>query len=113
MISFYFSPSRRAVEWDRKSFKKLISNTLSVADYLRLEKDEEDPFSNVDCMMRFETLATDFRSVCAKLGIPWAPLPEYNRSSREHYLRYYDDELDTLVRKRFAPEIERFGYTFD
>ena len=40
-------------------------------------------------------------------------MPEYNRSSREHYLKYYDDELQALVRKRFAPEIERFGYAFD
>jgi len=113
MISLYFSPSRERAQWDRKLFKKLLSNTLSVADHLRLEKDDADPFSNVDRVMRFEALATDFRSVCAELGIPWAPLPNYNRSSREHYSKYYDDELRELVRRRFASEIERFGYTFD
>ena len=63
--------------------------------------------------MLFETLAEDFRSVCAELSIPPATLPEYNRSSREHYSHYYDDELRMLVRQRFAFEIDRFGYTFD
>jgi hypothetical protein len=47
------------------------------------------------------------------LGIPTAPLPQYNRSSRQHYSKYYDDGLRALVRERFAPEIERFGYAFD
>ncbi len=113
MISLYFSPSRERTQWNRKLFKKLLSNTLSVADHLRLEKDDPDPFSNVDRVMRFEALATDFRSVCAELGIPGAPLPNYNRSRREHYSKYYDDELRELVKRRFASEIERFGYTFD
>jgi len=113
LISLYFSPSRGRGQWDRKLFKKLVSNTLSVADHLRLEENDADPFSNVDRVMRFEALATDFRSVCNELGIPWAPLPIYNRSSREHYSRYFDDELRESVRRKFAPEIERFGYTFD
>ena len=98
---------------DRKEFRKIISKALSVGDYLRLYKGENDPFANVDRIMRFETLADDFRSVCAALNIPAAPLPQYNRSTREHYSKYYDDELRGLVAERFAPEIERFGYTFD
>ena len=113
MVSYYFRPSRRTGAWDRKEFRKLVLKTLSVADYLRLDEGENDPFANVDRIMRFETLADDFRSVCAALGIPTAPLPQYNRSSRQHYSKYYDDGLRALVRERFAPEIERFGYAFD
>ena len=113
MVSYYFRPTRDLMSWNRKEFKKMILNAFSVADYLRLDKGEEDPFGNVDYVMRFENLADDFRHVCAALDIPAAPLPQYNRSSREHYAKYYDDELRELVRKRFAPEIERFGYTFD
>ncbi len=113
MVSYYFTPTQQVGPWDRKEFRKIILKALSVADYLRLAEGEEDPFGNVDYVMRFETLADDFRHVCAALDIPAAPLPQYNRSSREHYAKYYDDELRELVRKRFAPEIERFGYTFD
>ena len=113
MVSYYFTPTKRVGEWDRKEFRKVISKALSVVDYLRFGEAEEKPFGNVDYVMRFENLADDFRSVCATLGIPTVDLPQYNRSSREHYSKYYDDNLREFVRKRFALEIERFGYTFD
>ena len=113
MVSYYFTPTQNVAEWDRKEFRKVISKALSVADYLRLDKGKEDPFCNVDYIMRFENLADDFRVICATLGIPPVLLPRYNRSSREHYSKYYDNNLREFVRKRFALEIERFGYTFD
>jgi hypothetical protein len=113
MVSYYFTPAQRLEGWDRKEFRKLILLALSVRDYLQLDKGEADPFANMDYIMRFENLADDFRAVCASLAIPDAPLPQYNRSNREHYSKYYDAELRELVRKRFAPEIERFGYAFE
>lgn len=112
LISYYFSPSRQVAQWDRRAFEKLVLKTLSVADYLRLGS-ERDPFANVQRIMRFENLAEDFRSVCVELDLPPATLPEYNRSSREHYSKYYDAGLEALIRKRFAAEIERFGYVFE
>jgi len=113
MVSYYFTPTQNMAAWDRKKFRKAIVKALSVADYLRLDKVEEDPFGNVDYIMRFENLADDFRTVCGTLGILPATLPRYNRSSREHYSKYYDDELRELVCARFAAEIERFGYIFE
>ena len=112
MVSYYFTPTKRVEAWNRKEFRKAISNVLSAADYLRLDRGEGDPFGNVDYIMRFENLGEDFHAVCATLGLQATPLPQYNRATREHYSRYYDDELRELVRKRFAPEIERLGYTF-
>ncbi len=113
MVSFYFTPTQNTAAWDRKKFRKIISKALSAADYLRLDEGEKDPFDNVDYVMRFENLADDFRTVCRALGILPTTLPQYNRSSREHYSKYYDDGLRELVRTRFAAEIERFGYTFE
>lgn len=112
MVSLYFTPIQ-AKQWDRAAFKKIISDALSAADYLRLEQKEPDPFNNVHRMIRFEHLDADFRAACADLAIPAEPLPRYNRSEREHYSTYYDDELRALVAKRFAPEIARFGYSFE
>jgi hypothetical protein len=113
MVSYYFGTTQLVESWNRKEFRKLILRALSVRDYLQLDKAEVDPFGNVDYIMRFEGLADDFRAVSARLGIPDAPLPQYNRSNREHYSKYYDAELRELIRKRFAPEIERFGYAFE
>ena len=111
LISFYFRPSRGEVDWDRRAFRKLVLKTPSLADYLRLGE-EQDPFLNVQRIMRFENLADDFRALCEDLDIPPAELPTYNRSTRAHYSAYYDEELRELVQERFAPEIERFGYRF-
>src|SRR5205809_6383822 len=69
MVSYYFTPTQSVGEWDRKEFRKVISKALSVADYLRLDRGEDDPFSNVDRIMRFENLAEDFRALCATLGL--------------------------------------------
>ena len=112
MVSYYFTPTQNPEKWDRKKFRGIISKAVSIADYLRLDRDEEDPFANVDYIMRFENLAEDFRTVCGTLGISPETLPRYNRSRREHFSEYYDDELRELVRARFAAEIERFGYTY-
>jgi hypothetical protein len=113
MVSYYFTPTQNTVAWDPKKFRKVIDKALPVADYLRLDDRDNDPFENVNYIMRFENLVDDFPNVCRALGISLTTLPQYNRSDREHYSRYYNDELRELVRARFAAEIERFGYTFD
>jgi Sulfotransferase family len=113
MVSYYFTPTQSAVAWDQKKFRNVIVKALPVEDYLRLNEGDDDPFENVNYIMRFENLVDDFRTVCQVLGISPTTLPQYNRSNREHYSRYYDDELRELVRARFAAEIERFGYTFE
>ena len=113
MVSYYFTPTQNPEKWSRRNFLGLISQAVSVAEYLRLDENEEDPFGNVDYLMRFENLTDDFRTVCGQLEISPAALPQHNRSSRDHYSKYYDDELRELVRTKFAAEIDRFGYTFE
>lgn len=113
IASYYFTPTQNPETWNRKKFRDTISKAVSVSDYLRLDNGDGDPFANVDRIMRFENLADDFGAVCAAIGISPPALPRYNRSSREHYSKYYDDELRELVRARFAAEIERFNYTFE
>ena len=113
MVSYYFTPTQSAESWDREKFHGIISNAISVGDYLRLNQNEKNPFANVDYIMRFENLANDFRTVCNQLDISPVTLPQYNRSMREHYSKYYDDELREFVRNRFTEDIERFGYTFE
>lgn len=113
MVSYYFTPTQNPETWNRKKFRGIISKAVSVSEYLRLSNDEVNPFANVDRIMRFENLADDFRAVCTAIGISPANLPQYNRSHREHYSKYYDDELRELVRARFAAEIERFDYKFE
>jgi hypothetical protein len=113
MVSYYFTPTQKPETWSRKKFHSIISKAVSMRDYLHLDNGKGDPFANVDYIMRFENLAEDFRAVCTAIGISPPTLPQYNRSDREHYSKYYDDELREFVRTRFAAEIERFHYTFE
>ena len=113
MVSYYFTPTQNPEAWNRTKFHEIISKAVSAQEYLRLDDRDEDPFANVNYVMRFENLADDFRAVCEAIGISPPALPQYNRSSREHYSNYYDDELCELVRTRFAAEIERFNYMFE
>ncbi|HKS04047.1 MAG TPA: sulfotransferase family 2 domain-containing protein, partial [Chthoniobacterales bacterium] len=112
MVSYYFTPTQNPETWNRKKFREVISKAVSVVDFLRIDNGDVDPLANVDYIMRFENLADDFRAVCNAIDVPPPTLPQYNRSSREHYSKYYDDELRELVRARFATEIERFNYEF-
>jgi len=63
---------------------------------------------DLDVVIRFENLAEDFHAACESIGIPPVDLPVRNRSARESYEAYYDDELRELVAATCAPEIELF-----
>jgi hypothetical protein len=65
-------------------------------------------------IMRFEELQADFDRVLGRLGLPATPIPELNvsKSRSRDYREYYDRTSRRLVEKRFAPDLERFGYEF-
>ena len=111
MLSLYFTPGQGR-KWDRRAFEKMLRKTPSAADYLRLSGDDIDPFKNVNRILRFENLATEFASLCRDIQVTPVPLPHYNRSEREKYVKYYDADLRDWVAELFGEEIARFGYRF-
>lgn len=65
----------------------------------------------VDYLGKLETIDEDFREICLRIGVA-ASLPHANRSAHSPYREYYDDRTRQLVADAFAPDIERFDYSF-
>jgi hypothetical protein len=124
MISWFFSPHRQLPQptrsaawqeargWDREHFVKFLSRRPPTRHYTCLP-DSPTISHDLDFLMRFERLDEHFAEVCRRLEIPARPLPKYNRSTRQHYSHYYDDELQALVGEMFHEDIEFAGYRFD
>lgn len=116
-VSSFFSPHRGAVEWSAAAFEQFIRRRVAPShEFLALGGDEDKiaAFRNVDMVMRFERLESDFVMVCEKIGLAPPRLDRINVSTRGDYRRYYrDDDVIELIARRFAPEIEFFGYDFD
>ena len=113
-VSFFFSPHRGKVEWSPDAFHSFIADHVAPqSDYLALQGQSCSPFDNLDTVLRFETLHADFVALCQRLGLACAALPVANASRRGPYQQYYGNPATAdLVRQKFAPEIERFGYRF-
>ncbi len=116
MISFYFSPHRGEVSWNRKQFIALVNQVRPVPDFVSSVSDDapgEKCFNNMDFFMRYDKLDEDFKRACERIGIPHEMLPRRNVSNRAHYSSYYDDELIDLVKQRFQNEIRFFGFNLE
>jgi Sulfotransferase family len=68
-----------------------------------------------DFVMRYESLQQDFDRVLDRLGVGTSfEIPRVNiTETREpDYRRYYTPRARAIVERVFAPDLERFGYTF-
>jgi hypothetical protein len=66
----------------------------------------------VDEVRRFEDLDQGFQYFRTVLGREDLELPHLKKTQRKEYRDYYDDETAELTAKRYARDIELFGYEF-
>lgn len=68
----------------------------------------------VDFIGRFEKLSDDYKIVANKLQFPENELGHFGNSTKnKHYSAYYDDEMVEIVSKRYAVDLEKFGYSYE
>lgn len=89
---------------DRGCYKSFLFNQI---DYL---SDEHGRLA-VDLVGRFENFEDDANLVLKRIGID-ASVPRLNTSTRTDYRDYYTPRTRELIGRRFARDIEAFGYEF-
>jgi hypothetical protein len=69
----------------------------------------------MDFVGRFEALGEDFQVICDRIGIDPIPLlPHvFNARRKLHYSAFFDNDSIELIERRFARDIEIFGYRFE
>jgi len=114
-ISWFFIPLKwisagRQPRWSVDEFRRDIEHMPSMARMLNINGIP----GQMDMLLRFETLDSDFAALAKRLGIETGEtLPQRNKGySPENWQRYYltSPDLVDLVAERFAEDIQMFGY---
>ena len=66
----------------------------------------------VDYIGRFETFEDDFKEICGLNNIKYTNLPHWNKTKRDNYKEYYDDELFKKVSEYYYDDLKILNYNF-
>lgn len=110
-IACYFKLpiERLALEFDRlRQDEPLRSHSLPQYGYSHCHG-----IRFADSIGRFENLQSDFNRICKRIGLKPSSLPHVNRTTHEHYSRYYDLRTKEVVTNLYAQDIRTFAYQFE
>lgn len=66
----------------------------------------------MDYVLRFESLGTDFANMLKDIGVTDVNLPHFERRVRKHYTTMYKDSEKAIVAELFERDIQQYGYSF-
>ena len=100
------------IEATRKAFDYEFSDWLiQNQEWTYLMNSQWESIEGVDLILNFESLQEDFVKIQEKLNC-YNDLFHANKSSREDYRQYYNNETKNLVARCCKTDIEMFNYEF-
>jgi len=119
LVSFYCHARARLAptfpQFQTLSFTEWLRQIDANAGWLTslfVLRPQRDCLEGADFVGRFETLAADFARVTATLGL-MAALPHKNATAHGACAAYYDAWGRDFVARRYAADIEEFGYRYE
>ena len=111
------------IQTNKFNFQRRMISEMSFDEYIRWRVDEDVHLQRdfvfdrhgtqlVDFVGKLENLATDFKIVCDRIGVP-AQLGHENASAHDAWRKYYTDTTAALIEEAYRPDIETFGYSFE
>ena len=111
VMSFYFSPHRGRVSWNRTAFIRFVVRIKPLKHYMALPgQGLEEASRNFDLILSFDELERDSERLKEMIGVQ-GHLERCNVSPEETKLGYYDAELADHVHDRFREEIAFFEFS--
>ena len=100
-----------------KKFPKIEVDPRSQSCHDNFSPEPNSVYLNIlneelDYIGKFENLQEDFNIICDAIGKPRSALAMSQRSKRQPYSFYYNDEKRKIVEELYAKDIEHFGYEF-
>ena len=116
-----FSNGKKIGQKAMEEYHYIKTHNASFQDYfIKFHMDEyeiprhEKTVEKVNCVLRFETLQSDFNGLCSEQNWPQIPIEDFNRTKApsRNLNEYYTPEIRPLARKTFGRLMKLWDYSF-
>jgi len=111
VVSIWKNRIEDPINWPNISFKDWLKSTYEDCIPTLFTGPQLNFINNTVHLIRFENFVSDWKQTCRDLNAE-LQLGHFNKSNRNNYQSYYEDNMIELVEKIHKQDIEFFNYKF-